>query len=52
MLTFNTLGPVVGDLAVLGARAPAQAAGVDTLPILTSLSRGTLAVVTTAHSRS
>ena len=49
ILTVDTLSPVVGDLAVLGAGALAQAAGVDTLLVLTRLSRGTLTVVTTAH---
>ena len=49
ILTIYTLRPVVGHLAVLGARALAQAAGVDTFLVLTRLSRGTLTVVTTAH---
>ena len=52
LLTIDTLRPVVGHLAVLGAGALAQAARVDALLVLTSLSRGTLAVVTTAHSGS
>ena len=52
LLTIDTLRPVVGHLAVLGAGALAQAARVDALLVLTSLSRGTLAVVSTAHSGS
>lgn len=45
----DTLSPVVGDLAVLGAGALAQAAGVDTLLVLTRLSGGALAVVSATH---
>ena len=49
ILTVDTLSPVVGDLAVLGAGALAQAAGVDTLLVLTRLSGGALAVVSATH---
>ena len=38
LLTVDTLRSVVGHLAVLGAGALAQAAGVDTLLVLTRLS--------------
>ena len=48
-LTVDTLRPVVGDLAVLGAGALAQAAGVDTLLILTRLPGGALTVVSATH---
>ena len=51
-LTVDTLGPVVGDLAVLGAGALAQAAGVNTLLILTRLPGGALAVVSATHGGS
>ena len=51
-LTVDTLRPVVGDLAVLGAGALSEAAGVDTLLILTRLSGGALTVVSAAHGGS
>ena len=51
-LTVDTLGPVVADLAVLSPGALAQAAGVNTLLILTRLPGGALAVVSATHGGS
>ena len=51
-LTVDTLGPVVADLAVLCPGALAQAAGVNTLLILTRLPGGALTVVSATHGGS
>ena len=50
VLTINTSGHMVGDLAVLGAEAPAHPARVDALLVLTRLLGGTLAVAAAANT--
>ena len=50
VLTVNTGGPVVLDLAVLSGTALSETAGVDTLAVLTGLLGGALAAAPATHS--
>ena len=50
VLTVNTGGPVVLDLAVLSGSTLAHTAGVDTLAVLTGLLGGALTAAATPNS--